>query len=62
MATTGEVRRQSRPPKFVEPVAPRTQSVPECTLEVEGRRGKLRIHDQHYHLRFPDIDDAAAAS
>ncbi|MES1261959.1 MAG: hypothetical protein ABUS49_09495 [Acidobacteriota bacterium] len=24
-------------------VAPQTQSVPECTLEVEGRRGKLRI-------------------
>ena len=43
MATTGEVRRQSGPPEFVELAAPRTQSVPECTLEVEGRRGKLRI-------------------
>jgi hypothetical protein len=43
MATTGEVRRQPGPPEFVELVAPRTQSVPECTLEVEGRQGKLRI-------------------
>ena len=43
MATTDEVPRQPDPPAFVELVAPQTQSVPECTLEVEGRRGKLRI-------------------
>jgi hypothetical protein len=43
MATTGEVRREPGSPAFVELVAPQTQSVPECTLEVEGRRGKLRI-------------------
>ena len=44
MATTGEAPRQRPdPPAFVELVAPQTQSVPECTLEVEGRQGKLRI-------------------
>src|ERR1035438_8744739 len=43
METTGEVRRQPGLPAFVELVAPQTQSVPECTLEMEGRRGKLRI-------------------
>jgi hypothetical protein len=43
VATTGEVRRQPGSPAFVELVAPQIQSVPECTLEVEGRRGKLRI-------------------
>lgn len=30
-------------PAFVELVTRRMQSVPECTLEVEGSRGKLRI-------------------
>jgi hypothetical protein len=39
----GEVRRQPDSPAFVELVAPQTQSLPECILEVEGRRGKLRI-------------------
>jgi len=43
MAITGEVPRQPGSPAFVELVAPQTQSVPECILEVEGRRGKLRI-------------------
>ena len=43
VATTGEVRRQQGSPAFVELVAPQTQSVPECILEVEGRQGKLRI-------------------
>ena len=33
----------SRPPTFVELTAPRPQSLPECTIELEGRRGKLRI-------------------
>jgi hypothetical protein len=40
---TGEVQRQPGSPAFVELIAPQTQSVPECTLEVEGRQGKLRI-------------------
>ena len=31
------------PPTFVELVAPLTQSLPECTIELEGVRGKLRI-------------------
>ena len=31
------------PAAFVELVAPRPQSLPECTIELEGRRGKLRI-------------------
>lgn len=43
VATTGEVPQQPGPPAFVELVAPEAKSVPECTLEVEGRRGKLRI-------------------
>ena len=40
MATTREVARQPGSPAFVELVAPQTQSVPECTLELEGRRGQ----------------------
>jgi hypothetical protein len=40
MPATGAVPRQ---PAFVELVTSQVQSVPECTLEVEGRRGKLRI-------------------
>lgn len=41
MPATGAVPKQ---PAFVELVTPQVQSVPECTLEVEGRRGgKLRI-------------------
>jgi len=43
VAATGQVRRQPGSPAFVELVAPQTQSVPECTLEVEGRQGNLRI-------------------
>ena len=30
-------------PAFVELVAPRAPSLPECMIELEGRRGKLRI-------------------
>jgi len=40
MPAAGAVPRQ---PAFVKLVTPQIQSVPECTLEVEGRRGKLRI-------------------
>ena len=57
MATTEEVPRQPAPPAFVELVAPQTQSVPECTLEVEGRRGKLRIQ-----LKGASVSDLASLS
>ena len=43
VTTKEEVRRLPGSAAFVELIAPQTQSVPECTLEVEGRRGKLRI-------------------
>jgi hypothetical protein len=33
--------RKPAPPAFVELVAPRTHSLPECILELEGLRGKL---------------------
>ena len=31
------------PPAFVELIAPRTDTLAECTIELEGRQGKLRI-------------------
>jgi hypothetical protein len=31
------------PPAFVELITPRAQQLPGCILELEGRRGKLRI-------------------
>ena len=43
MEMTGEVPRQPGAPAFVELVTPRAQALPECTIELEGRRGKLRI-------------------
>jgi hypothetical protein len=43
MATSGEIPRQPGSPAFVELVAPRAASLPECTIELEGRHGKLRI-------------------
>ena len=43
MEITGEVPRQPGSPAFVELVAPRAASLPECMIELEGRRGKLRI-------------------
>jgi len=44
METQGGVPRPPSSPAFVELVSPPVPSVPECTLEVEGHRGKLRIH------------------
>ena len=41
MAASGASGRTA-PPAFVE-LVPSTQSLPECTIELEGRRGKLRI-------------------
>ena len=43
MAIAGEIPRQPGSPAFVELVAPRAPSLPECMIELEGRRGKLRI-------------------
>src|SRR6266852_8067209 len=43
MAAASGASRRTAPPAFVELVAPPTQSLPECTIELEGRRGKLRI-------------------
>ena len=37
------VSRQTAPPVFVELPAPQSQSLAECMIELEGRRGKLRI-------------------
>jgi hypothetical protein len=38
-----EAARQSASRTFVELVAPRPQSLPDCNIELECRRGKLRI-------------------
>ena len=54
MPATGAVPRQ---PAFVELITPRVQPVPECTLEVEGRRGKLRIQ-----LKGASASDLASLS
>ena len=54
MPATGPVPQQ---PAFVELVTPQVQSVPECTLEVEGRRGKLRIQ-----LKGASASDLASLS
>jgi len=55
IAGATRLSRQTLPPTFVELTAPRPQSLPagissrpdfvgiECTIELEGRRGKLRI-------------------
>ena len=43
MEMTGEVPLQAGSPAFVELVTPRAEELPECTIELEGRRGKLRI-------------------
>ena len=57
MAPPAEVRQRSGSPVFVELVAPQTQPVPECTLEVEGRQGKLRIQ-----LKGASVSDLATLS
>ena len=43
MAAASGASRRTALPAFVELVAPPGQSLPECTIELEGRRGKLRI-------------------
>jgi hypothetical protein len=57
VTATEEVRRQPASPAFMELVAPQAQSVPECTLEVEGHQGKLRIQ-----LKGASVSDLAALS
>ena len=44
VATSGITSRQLAPPEFIELVAPPAQPRRECTVELEGRKGKLRIH------------------
>ena len=43
MAATSEASTKPAPAAFVELVAPRPHQLPECIIELEGRRGKLRI-------------------
>jgi len=43
MAAAEAVSRRPAPPAFMELIVPRTENQQECTIEVEGRRGKLRI-------------------
>ena len=43
MAAASGASRRTALPAFVELVAPPGQSLPECTIELEGRRGKVRI-------------------
>ena len=43
MVAADSVSRKAMPPTFVELVPP-TVDLRECTIELEGRKGKLRIH------------------
>jgi len=43
MAAASEASPKPAPPAFVELIAPRSQPHPECTIELEGLRGRLRI-------------------
>jgi hypothetical protein len=43
MAAASKASMKSAPPAFVELVAARPQGLPECIIELECRRGKLRI-------------------
>ena len=44
MVAAGSVSGKGMPPTFVELMAPHTVDQHECTIELEGRKGKLRIH------------------
>jgi hypothetical protein len=43
MAAGSRTSSKPAPARFVELVAPRGESLPECVIELEGRHGKLRI-------------------
>jgi hypothetical protein len=43
MAAASGASSRPAPPRFVELVAPRGESLPECVIELEGRRAKRRI-------------------
>jgi len=43
MAAAGRTSSTPTPPRFVELVAPREESLSECVIELEGRQSKLRI-------------------
>ena len=44
MVAAGAVSGKAMPPAFVELMAPPAFGLAECTIELEGRNGKLRIH------------------
>jgi hypothetical protein len=44
MMAGGSVAGKTRAPTFVEMMVPHAVGVSECTIELEGRHGKLRIH------------------
>lgn len=44
MVEAGAIVERPEPPAFVELMAPRGTGLPEYTIELEGRQGKLRIH------------------
>jgi hypothetical protein len=44
MVAADSVSGKTMPPTFVELMTPRTVDQHECTIELEGRKGKLRIH------------------
>jgi hypothetical protein len=44
LTAAGLVPEKATPPGFVELMAPGPSGVPEYTIELEGRTGKLRIH------------------
>ena len=44
MAVAGTAAKRAVPAAFVELIAPRTTPLTECTIELEGRQGKLRVH------------------
>src|ERR1017187_5243513 len=53
MAAASGTSRRTAPPAFMELVASATPLLPECTIELEGRRGNLRAERQ---LRAPPSD------
>lgn len=44
MMAAGSIPEKPTPPGFVELMAPAASGLPEYTIELEGRTGKLRIH------------------